>query len=95
MQDTASKPRTPKECPVCGRPPPTPLVGNSRKPGVVPWLEHKSTRGTLRAKTSCTALYRLRTPAAWVALVLLAINLGLTIAEAQLLFGHSQVTIRL
>jgi hypothetical protein len=42
-----------------------------------------------------TALYRLRTPAARVALVLLAVNLGLTIADAQLLFGHSEVTIRL
>ena len=42
-----------------------------------------------------TALYRLRTPAAQVAQVLLAVNLGLTIADAQLLFGHSEVTIRL
>jgi IS1 family transposase len=42
-----------------------------------------------------TALYRLRTPAAHVALVLLAVNLGLTLADAQLLFGHSEVTIRL
>jgi len=42
-----------------------------------------------------TALYRLRTPVARVALVLLAVNLGLTIADAQLLFGHSEVTIRL
>jgi IS1 family transposase len=42
-----------------------------------------------------TALYRLRTPAAHVALVLLAVNLGLTIADTQLLFGHSEVTIRL
>ena len=42
-----------------------------------------------------TALYRLRTPAAKVAQVLLAVNLGLTIADAQLLFGHSEVTIRL
>lgn len=42
-----------------------------------------------------TALYRLRTPAAHVALVLLAVHLGLTIADAQLLFGHSEVTIRL
>jgi len=30
-----------------------------------------------------------------VAQILLAINLGLTVADAQLLFGHSEVTIRL
>ena len=30
-----------------------------------------------------------------VAQVLLAVNLGLTIADAQLLFGHSEVTMRL
>lgn len=139
------RPRTPHDCPICGRPHPTPLVGNIRKPGIVPWRERKSQRG--RPKTICTAgfacpnpdcdyhgntdstfhalvgdgkrgadsiqalrcqacgqrfssrrgtaLYRLRTPAAHVALVLLAVHLGLTIADAQLLFGHSKVTIRL
>lgn len=139
------KPRTPNDCPVCGRPHPTPLIGNNRKPGILPWPERKSARG--RPKTICTAgyacpqptcdyfgntdctyhalvgdgqrgadgiqwlkcqacgkrfssrqgtaLYRLRTPAAHVALVLLAVNLGLTIADTQLLFGHSEVTIRL
>ena len=50
-------PRTPNDCPVCGRPHPTPLVGNICKPGVLPWRERKSTRGTLRAKTLCTAGY--------------------------------------
>jgi hypothetical protein len=49
------KPRTPTDCPVCGRPHPTPLWGNGRKPGVLPWSERKSRRGTLRAKTVCTA----------------------------------------
>ena len=139
------KPRTPNDCPVCGRPHPTPLWGNVRKPGVLPWSERKSPRG--KPKTICTAgyacpnpdcdyhgntdstfhalvgdgkhgadsiqrlrcqachhrfscrrgsaLYRLRTPAAKVALVLLAVNLGLSIADTQLLFGHSEVTIRL
>jgi IS1 family transposase/transposase-like protein len=139
------KPRTPKDCPVCGRPHPTPLLGNVRKAGVLPWRERKCARG--KPKTICTAgyacprpecdyfgntdstfhalvgegkrgadgiqwlrcqacgkrfssrrgtaLYHLRTPAAHVALVLLAVNLGLTIADAQLLFGHSEVTIRL
>jgi transposase-like protein len=139
------KPRTPNDCPVCGRPHPTPLVGHVRQPGVLPWCERKSSRG--RPKTICTAgdacprpdcdyfgntnptfhalvgdgkrgadgiqglccqacgkrfssrrgtaLYRLRTPAVKVAQVLLAVNLGLTIADAQLLFGHSEVTIRL
>ena len=139
------KPRTPDDCPVCGRPHPTSLWGNNRKPGVLPWRERKSRRG--KPKTVCTAgwacptpacdyygntdstyhalvgngvrgvdgvqqlkcqccgarfssrlgtaLYRLRTPAAQVAKVLLAVNLGLTLADTQLLFGHSEVTIRL
>jgi transposase-like protein len=140
------KPRTPNDCPVCGRPHPTPLWGNPRKPGILPWRERKSRRG--RRKTICTAghacsnpecdyygntvstfhalvgdgqrgadgiqqcqcqacgqrfssrlgtaLYRLRTPAAKVAQVLLAVpSVGLTVADAQLLFGHSEVTIRL
>ena len=127
------KPRTPQDCPACGRPHPAPLIGNIRKPGVLPWPERKSTRG--KPKTLCTAgyacprpecdyfgntdstfhavvgdgkrgadgiqglccqacgqrfssrrgtaLYRLRTPAAHVALVLLAVNLGLTLADAH------------
>ena len=139
------KPRPPNDCPVRGRPHPTPLAGNVRKPGVLPWRERKSVRGT--PKTICTAgyacpnpecdyhgntdstfhalvgdgkrgadgiqwlkcqachkrfssrrgttLYRLRTPAAQVAQVLLAVNLGLTIADTALLFHHSEVTIRL
>ena len=41
-----------------------------------------------------TALYRLRTPAAQVAQVLLAVNLSLTVADVQLLLGHSESTIR-
>jgi len=134
-------PRTLKDCPVCGRPHPTPLIGNIRKPGVLPWCERKSTRG--KPKTICTAgyacpqpecdyfgntdptfhalvgdgkrgadgiqglccqacgkrfssrhgtaLYRLRTPAAHIAQVLLTVNLGLTIADAQLLFSHPEV----
>lgn len=117
------------------------------KPGVLPWSERKSRRGTLRAKTVCTAgwacpppecdyygntdstyhalvgngvrgvegvqqlrcqccgtrfssrrntaLYRLRTPAAQVVQVLLAVNLGLTVADTQLLLGHSETTLRL
>ena len=128
------KPRTPHDCPVCGRPHPTPLVGNVRKPGVLPWRERKSPRG--RPKTICTAgyacprpdcdyvgntdstfhalvgdgtrgtngiqwlkcqacgkrfssrrgtaLYRLRTPAAQIAQVLMAVNLGLTLAVPPL-----------
>jgi transposase-like protein len=139
------KPRTPKDCPVCGRPHPTPLVGNVRKPDVLPWCERKSARG--KPKTICTAgyacpnpdcdyhgntdstfhalvgagkrgadgiqwlkcqacrkrfssrrdtaLYRLRTPAAQVALTLLVIHLGLSIADAALLFHHSEATLRL
>jgi transposase-like protein len=139
------KPRTPNDCPVCGRPHPTPLAGNVRKPGVLPWRERKSARG--KRKTICTAghacprpdcdyfgnsdstfhalvgdgkrgpdgiqwlkcqacgkcfssrrgtaLYRLRTPAVQVAQVLLAVNLGLTLADTSLLFHHSEVTIRL
>jgi len=139
------KPRTPHDCPVCGRPHPTPLVGNVRKPGVLPWRERKSARG--KPKTICTAghacpkpacdyhgstdatfhalvgdgkrgpddiqyfkcqacgtrfssrrgtaLYRLRTPATKVAQVLLAINLGLTIADTAWLFRLSEVAIRL
>jgi len=39
------KPRPPHDCLVCGRPHSTPLVGNARKPGVLPWREHKSARG--------------------------------------------------
>jgi hypothetical protein len=49
------QPRTPHDCPVCGRPHPTPLIGNARKPGVLPWSERKSKRG--RPKTICTAGY--------------------------------------
>jgi IS1 family transposase/transposase-like protein len=139
------KPRTPNDCPVCGRPHPTPIAGNVRQPGVPPWCERKSQRG--KPKTICTAgsacpnpkcdyhgntdstfhalvgdgkrgadgiqwlkcqacgkrfssrrgtaLYRLRTPAAQVAQVLLAVNLGLTISDTGLLFQHSEMTIRL
>ena len=43
----------PNDCPVCGRPHPTPFWGNGRKPGVLPWSERKSRRGKL--KTVCTA----------------------------------------
>jgi len=49
------KPRTPHDCPVCGRPHPTPLWGNVRQPGVLPWSERKSRRG--QPKTICTAGY--------------------------------------
>jgi len=56
------KPRTPNDCPVCGRPHPTPLWGNVRKPDVRPWSECKSSRGTLRAKTICTAGYACLNP---------------------------------
>jgi IS1 family transposase/transposase-like protein len=139
------KPRTPDDCPVCGRPHPTPLWGHARKPGVLPWVERKSRRGKPKrictAGRACpnpncdyhgntdpsfhalvgdgkrgadeiqylkcqacgtrfssrrgTALYRLRTPAAKVAQVLLAINLGLTLADAAWLLQLSEVTIRL
>ena len=54
------KPRTPNDCPVCGRAHSTPLVGNVRKPGAVPWRERKSTRG--RPKTLCTAGYACPNP---------------------------------
>jgi hypothetical protein len=127
------KPRTPNDGPGCGRPPPTPLWGDPRQAGGLPWRERKSPRGRRKAigtagdacpnpdcdyhgntdstfhalvgegKRSAdhlqwlccqacgrrfssrlgTALYRLRTPAAKVAQVLLAVNLGLTLADAQ------------
>jgi len=54
------KPRTPNDCPVCGRAHPTPLVGNMCKPGVVPWRERKTTRG--RPKALCTAGYACPNP---------------------------------
>jgi IS1 family transposase/transposase-like protein len=54
------KPRTPNDCPVCGRAHPMPLVGNVCKPGVLPWRECKSTRG--RPKTLCTAGYACPNP---------------------------------
>jgi hypothetical protein len=134
------KPRTPNDCPVCGRPHPKPFGGHVRKPGVLPGCERKSPRA--KRKTICTAgyacprpdcdyfgntdstfhalvgdgrrgadgiqwlgcqacgkrfssrrgtaLYRLRTPTAQVAQVLLAVNLGLTIADTALLFQHSR-----
>jgi len=47
------KPRTPTDCPVCGRPHPTSLWGNRRKAGVLSWSERKSPRS--RRKTICTA----------------------------------------
>jgi len=54
------KPRPPNDCPVRGRPHPTPLAGNVRKPGVLPWRERKSVRGT--PKTICTAGYACPNP---------------------------------
>ena len=54
------KPHTPHDCPVCGRPHPTPHVGNARKPGVLPWRERKSARG--KPKRICTAGYACPTP---------------------------------
>ncbi len=42
------KPRTPHDCPACGRPHPTPIVGNVRKPGVLPWRERKRARHASR-----------------------------------------------
>ena len=54
------KPRTPNDCPVCGRPHSTPLWGNPRKPGVIPWSECQSLRG--RPKTICTAGYACPNP---------------------------------
>jgi len=141
----AVEPRTPRDCPLCGHPHPTPLGGHVRQAGVLPWSERKSPRGkrktlctagyagpnpecdyhgntdaTFHALVGCgrrgadgvqqfkcqacgqrftsrrgTALYRLRTPATQVAQVLLAVNLGLSIADAALLFQHSEVTVRL
>lgn len=41
-----------------------------------------------------TALYRLRTPACNVAQILTAFNLGLSVADVQVLFGHSDATLR-
>jgi transposase-like protein len=41
-----------------------------------------------------TALYRLHTSTVEVAQALLAFNLGLSVVEVQLLFGHSDVTLR-
>ena len=41
---------------MCGRRHPTPLVGNVRKPGVVPWQERKSARG--KPKTPCLSQMR-------------------------------------
>jgi hypothetical protein len=49
------KPRTPNDCPVCGRPHPTPFGDHVRKPSVLPWCERKNPRG--KRKTICTAGY--------------------------------------
>jgi hypothetical protein len=49
------EPRTLHDCPVCGRPHSTSLIGNTRKPGVLLWSERKSTRG--KPQTICTAGY--------------------------------------
>lgn len=38
------KPRTPNDCPVCGRPHPAPIAGNVLKPGVLAWSKRKSPR---------------------------------------------------
>jgi hypothetical protein len=54
------KPRSPHDCSMCGRPHPTPLMGNVRRPGVLPWRERKSLRG--RRKTICTAGYACPNP---------------------------------
>jgi hypothetical protein len=42
---------------------------------------------------SATALYRLRDPAYNVARILTALNLGLSVAEVQVLIGHSDATL--
>ena len=137
------KPRSPLDCPVCGRPHPKPLWGHVHKPGVLPWPERKhpqgphkhvctaghacpnplcdywgSTDSTFHALVgngprngiqqfkcqACktrfssrwgTALYRLHATAWDVGRVLLAVNLGLSMADVQRLFGHSDTTLRL
>src|SRR5512136_2248514 len=54
------KPRTPRDCPLCGHPHPTPLGGHVRQAGVLPWSERKSPRG--KRKTICTAGYACPNP---------------------------------
>ena len=55
---------------------------------------HANARRRVRSSRALQMIARYvdaRIPAAKVAQILLAVNLGLTIADARLLFGHSQV----
>jgi len=60
----------------------------------IQWLGCQACRKRFSSRRG-TALYRLRTPAAQIAQVLMAVNLGLTLADTALLFHHSEVTVRL
>jgi IS1 family transposase len=69
------------------------IVGNGLRNGIQQWKcqacgKHFSSRWG-------TALYRLHVTAWEVGRVLLAVNLGLSLADVQLLFGHSDTTLRL
>jgi IS1 family transposase/transposase-like protein len=71
------------------------LVGEGKRGADgIQWLKCQACGKRFSSRRG-TALYRLRTPAAQVAQVLLAVNLGLTIADTALLFRHSEVTVRL
>jgi transposase-like protein len=138
------KPRSPLDCPVCGRPHPKPLWEHAHKPGVRAWPQRKSRRGKPKhvctAGHACsnplcdywgntdpkfhalvgngvwngiqqfrcqacktrftsrwgTALYHLHATAREVGLVLLVVvNLGLSLADLQRVFGVSDATLRL
>jgi IS1 family transposase len=69
------------------------LVGNGRRNGIQPFRCQACKTGF--TSRWGTALYRLHTTAGDVARVLLAVNLGLSLANVQRLFGHSDTTLRL
>jgi len=71
------------------------LVGNGKRGADgIQWLKCQACGKHFSSRRG-TALYRLRTPAAQVAQALLAVNLGLTIADTALLFQYSEMSIRL
>ena len=83
------------ECDYWGNTDPTfhALVGNGRRNGVQQF-KCQACHARFSSRWG-TALYRLKASAWDISRVLLAVNLGLSIADVQRLFGHSDTTLHL
>jgi IS1 family transposase/transposase-like protein len=83
------------ECDYWGNTDPTfhALVGNGMRHGIQQ-LKCQACKKRFSSRWG-TALYRLQATAWDVSRALLAVNLGLSMADVQLLFGHSDTTLRL